>query len=103
MLREMFEAGETGRGMLVLTAPVIPIPPELQPACQVFDWPLGGVVDFDQVLEEVRTELSTAGDEAIDLDPEARRLLIERVQGMPAGRARFEFLCALRGREQSGG
>lgn len=102
MLREMFDAGETGRGMLVLTAPVIPVPPELQTACQLFDWPAGGAVDFDQVLEEVRTELSTPGDDAIDLDPEARRLLIERVQGMPVGRARFEFLCALRGRGQHG-
>jgi hypothetical protein len=103
MMREMFETGETGRGMLVLTAPVIPIPPELQPACRVFDWPRGGSVDLAQVLDEVRLELSTAGGDAIDIDPETRRLLIEKVQGMPAGRARFEFLCALRGRDQRGG
>jgi len=103
MLREMFAAGETGRGMIVLTGPVIPIPPELQPACQMFDWPRGGGVDFDRVLEEVRGELTAAGGDPIDLDPEARRLLHGRVRGMPAGRARFEVLCALRGRGQSGG
>jgi len=103
MLREMFAAGETGRGILVLTGPVMPIPPELQPFCQVFDWPRGGEIDFDQVLEEVRSELTTAGGDPIDLDPEARRLLHDRVRGMPAGRARFAVLCALRSRGQSGG
>jgi len=102
MLREMFDAGETGRGMLVLTGPVIPVPPELGPACQLFDWPPGGAIDFNQVLEEVRNEVTTAGGDAIELDAETRRLLLERVQGMPAGRARFEFLCALRGKGRSG-
>lgn len=101
LLREMFDAGETGRGLLVITAPAFSMPPELQPASQVFDWPRGGAIDFDKMLEEVRAELSGSGGDAIDLDPEARKLLIERVQGMPAGRVRFEFLCALRGRGQS--
>ena len=41
LLREMAMELETARSMLVLTAPRLPVPPELQPVCATFDWPAG--------------------------------------------------------------
>jgi hypothetical protein len=99
----MFMDGETARCMMVLTAPELSMPPELQPACKSFEWPEAAPANFGEVLEEVREEVATSSGQSIDLDPETRRLLIERVQEMPLGRARFEFACALMARVQSGG
>ena len=102
-LREMFMENEIARCMIVLIAPVLPVPPELQPATKMFSWPETGSDDFGEVLEAVRAEVATSSGHSVNLDPETRRLLIERVQGMPAGRARFELACALMARVQRGG
>jgi len=101
-LREMVTAGESARAMMVLIAPAVAVPPELQHFCKNFDWPSVPLPDFDGMLEEVRCEVAGRSGAEIDLDPETRRLLIERVREMPAGRARFEFACALTARQQKG-
>jgi hypothetical protein len=102
-LREMFMENEIARCMIVLIAPELSVPPELQPACKTFSWPETGNGDIGEVLEAVRAEVAASSGQSVDLDPETRRLLVERVQGMPAGRARFELACALMARVQRGG
>jgi hypothetical protein len=101
-LREIVTAGESARAMLVLVAPSIAVPAELQHFCRSFDWPDAPAPDLDGILEEVRREVGQRAGADLDIDPETRRLLFERVKEMPAGRARFEFACALTARQRKG-
>jgi CheY-like chemotaxis protein len=94
-LREMVMELETARALLVLTAPRLPIPPELTPACACFDWPEGGGADLTSLYEEVAAEVSASSGRPVRLTGAARAALLERVKGMPAGRARFEIARAL--------
>ncbi len=94
MLREMVMEGETSRALLVLTAPRLPIPPELQPSCASFDWPAGGD-DVEALYDEVVAEVAASSGRAIRQDRAARAALLARVKEMPAGRARFEIARAL--------
>ena len=102
VLREMVMEGETARATMVLIAPVLPVPPELQPACASFDWPAAVSTDLDAFFAEVKAGIEASSGASIDIDPEMAKLLAERVRGMPAGRARFEIACALMARLQRG-
>ena len=95
ILREMVMELETARSMLVLTAPRLPAPPELQPVCVSFDWPAGGQADPQALYEEVAEEVAAATGLGIDLPGAEREALLKRVKEMPAGRARFEIARAL--------
>ena len=95
VLREMVMEMETARALLVLTAPRLPIPPELQPACALFDWPAGGGADLESLYEEVAAEVASSTGRAARLDRASREALFARVKEMPAGRARFEIARAL--------
>lgn len=95
VLREMVMDTETGRALLVLTAPRLPIPPELQPACAVFDWPAGGGADLESLYEEVIAELAASSGRAIRMDRASKEALLARLREIPAGRARFEIARAL--------
>ena len=95
VLREMVMDMETARALLVLTAPRLPIPPELQPACAVFDWPAGGGADVESLYDEVAAEVASSTGRAARLDRASREALFARVREMPAGRARFEIARAL--------
>jgi hypothetical protein len=95
VLREMVMEMETSRHLLVLTAPRLPVPPELQPACASFDWPKGGDADLAAIYEEVMSEVSASAGRAIRLDRAGREAIMEKVRDMPAGRARFEIARAL--------
>ena len=99
-LREMVMEGETAREMLVLTAPRLPIPPELQSSSASFDWPSGGSVDLSAVFEEVRAEIEGSTGQTLDIDVEAREVFLSRVKEMPVGRARFEIARTLMARVQ---
>ncbi len=98
ILREMVMELETSRSMLVLTAPRLPVPPELQPVCVGFDWPAGGQADPQALYEEVAEEVAAATGLGIDLPGAEREALLKRVKEMPAGRARFEIARALMAR-----
>jgi len=95
MLREMVMEMETARAFLVLTAPRLPVPPELQPACASFDWPAGGEADPGSLYEEVLAEVTASSGRPVRLDRASRDALLARVREMPAGRARFEIARAL--------
>ncbi len=95
VLREMVMETETARALLVLIAPRLPIPPELQPACAVFDWPAGGEADAEALYEEVMAEVAASSGRAIRMDRASREALLAKVRQMPAGRARFEIARAL--------
>src|SRR2546426_9167408 len=97
-LREMVMESETARALLVLTAPRLPLPPELAQVGVTFDWPAGGSADYDALFEEVAAEVAASSDRAVVLALPERNALLKRVQGMPAGRARFEIARALAGR-----
>jgi hypothetical protein len=98
ILREMVMELETARSMLVLTAPRLPAPPELQPVCVSFDWPAGGQADPQALYEEVAEEVAAATGLGIDLPRAEREALLKQVKEMPAGRARFEIARALMAR-----
>ena len=95
VLREMVMEMETTRALIVITAPRLPIPPELAPACSTFDWPGGGTVDLEGLYEEVMTEVVASSGQPVRLDRPTRDALLQRVKEMPAGRARFEIARAL--------
>src|SRR5690242_4409936 len=57
-LREMVMESETARAVLVLTAPRLPLPPELAQVGVTFDWPSGGTTDMDALYEEVAAEIA---------------------------------------------
>jgi CheY-like chemotaxis protein len=95
VLREMVMGMETSKHLLVLTAPRLPVPPELQLACAAFDWPKGSDADLAALYEEVMSEVSASAGRAIRLDRAAREAIMEKVREMPAGRARFEIARAL--------
>jgi hypothetical protein len=94
-LREMVMEMETARSLLVLTGPRLPVPPELQPACASFDWPVEGGADLEALYEEVLAEVTASSGRPVSVDRGARQALLERARGMPAGRARFEIARAL--------
>jgi hypothetical protein len=100
ILREMAMELETARSMLVLTAPRLPAPPELQPVCVTFDWPAGGHADLEALYGEVAEEVAATTGLGIDLPRPERDALLKRVKEMPAGRARFEIARALMARSR---
>ncbi|HXU10451.1 MAG TPA: response regulator [Candidatus Binatia bacterium] len=98
LLREMAMELETARSMLVLTAPRLPVPPELQPVCATFDWPAGGSADPLALYEEVAEEVAAATGLGLDLAEAERDALLKIIKDMPPGRARFEIARALMAR-----
>lgn len=94
-LREMVMEGHTARAMIVLTAPGMIIPPELESSCEVFDWPASEEQDIEAVFNQVRRAMEVAVGRPISLDADARENLLERLKGMSAGRARFEIARTL--------
>src|SRR2546426_296799 len=97
-LREMVMESETARALLVLTAPRLPLPPELAQVGVTFDWPAGGSTDVEALYDEVAAEIAATADRAAVLALPERNALLKRVQELPAGRARFEIARALLGR-----
>jgi len=97
-LREMVMESETARALLVLTAPRLPLPPELAQVGVTFDWPAGGSTDYDALYDEVAAEIAATSDRAAVLALPERNALLKRVKEMPAGRARFEIARAFMGR-----
>ena len=97
-LREMVMDSETARALLVLTAPRLPLPPELAQVGVTFDWPAGGSTDYDALYDEVAAEVASSSDRAVVLALPERNALLKRAKEMPAGRARFEIARALMGR-----
>ncbi|MGH9750978.1 MAG: hypothetical protein ACRD6R_13800, partial [Candidatus Polarisedimenticolia bacterium] len=95
LLREMVMDLQTAHTMLVLTAPRLPVPPELGPLCVTFDWPRSEGQDLNALFDEVRQEVAATTGHPIRLDPAARESLLEKVREMPAARARFEIARAL--------
>jgi len=94
-LREMVMEMQTSTALLVLTAPRMPIPPELEADCVVLDWPAGIELDAGALFEEVRAEIQASTNRPVRLDAASRAALLDRVRQMPAGRARFEIARAL--------
>ena len=97
-LREMVMESETARALLVLTAPRLPLPPELAQVGVTFDWPAGGSTDVEALYDEVAAEIAATADRAAVLALPERNALLKRVKELPAGRARFEIARALMGR-----
>ena len=97
-LREMVMESETARALLVLTAPRLPLPPELAQVGVTFDWPAGGSTDVEALYDEVAAEIAATADRAAVLALPERNALLKRVKELPAGRARFEIARALLGR-----
>ena len=97
MHRTLFDAlwKSTGWALLVLTAPRMSIPPELEADCVVLDWPSGNELDVGALFEEVRAEIQASTNRPVRLDAASRAALLDRVREMPAGRARFEIARAL--------
>lgn len=102
-LREMVMEGETSRALLVLTAPRLPVPPELQSACVSFNWPESEGVDLVALYEEVLSEVAASAGRPVRLGEAIREALLARVKEMPIGRARFEIAKALMARTQGRG
>jgi CheY-like chemotaxis protein len=90
-LREMVLEGRTARTMLVLTAPQISVPAELEGSCEVFDWPQNNEQDIEAVFNEVRRAMEVTVGRPISLDASAREEILERLKGRSAGRVRFEI------------
>ena len=90
-LREMVMEGRTARTMLVLTAPGISIPAELEGSCEVFDWPQSNEQDIEAIFNQVRRAMEVTVGRRISLDDEARDAILERLKGRSAGRVRFEI------------
>jgi CheY-like chemotaxis protein len=97
-LREMVMASETARAFLVITDPRLAIPPELEPACVLFEWPAGAGQDLEALYEDVRAKIEASTARPVRLAPSEQAALMERVKEMPAGRARFEIARALMAR-----
>ncbi|MCZ6696627.1 MAG: hypothetical protein O7A63_08825 [Acidobacteria bacterium] len=101
-LREMVMEGETSRALLVLTAPRLLVPPELQSACVTFNWPESDGVDFVAIYEEVLVEVAASAGRPVRLEDPIRTALLTRVKDMPVGRARFEIAKELMARTRTG-
>jgi len=91
----MVMEAQTSTALLVLTAPRMTIPPELEADCVVLDWPSGNELDAGALFEEVRAEIQASTNRPVRLDAASRAALLDRVREMPAGRARFEIARAL--------
>jgi hypothetical protein len=91
----MVMEGHTARALLVLTAPRMIIPPELESSCEVFDWPASKEHDIEAVFDEVRKAMEAAVGSPIALDADERETILERLKGMSADRVRFEIARAL--------
>jgi CheY-like chemotaxis protein len=102
LLREMVMELQTAHTMLVLTAPRLPIPPELSPLCVTFAWPQGEAGDPEALVQEMEAEVAATTGHPIRLDASARMQLLEQVRDMPSARARFEIARALMARAKRG-
>jgi len=90
-LREMVMEGRTARTMLVLTAPRISIPAELEGSCEMFDWPDSNEHDIKAVFNQVRKAMEVTLGRPISVDEQAREAILESLKGKSAGRIRFEI------------
>jgi hypothetical protein len=81
--------------MIVLTAPQMIVPPELESSCEVFDWPASQEQEIEAVFDQVREAMEAAVGQPISLDADARETILAQLKGMSAGRVRFEIARAL--------
>ena len=96
LLREMVVGMELRRSLVVLVGPHLVLPPELQEASAVLDWPANGGANA-WVLDRIKEQVESSTGRWMHLDDDTREALLDRVKEMPAGRARFEIIRALLG------
>ena len=94
-LREMVMEGQTARLTVVLTAPRLVVPPELETACARFDWPATERIDLPALIDEVRSSLEQNGNQPRVLEDAEQKELLDKLSGLPAARARFEIARCL--------
>jgi hypothetical protein len=96
-LREMVIEGQTARLTVVITAPLLLVPPELESASARFDWPAAERIDHSVLIDEVRSSLEQNGNLLRTLSGSETKELLDRLRGLPIARARFEIArCLLR-------
>jgi hypothetical protein len=100
-LREMVMEGHTAQAMVVLTAPRMIIPSELESSCALFEWPASKERDIEDMFDEVRKGVESSVGRPISIDEGARETILKRLKGMSDGRVRFEIARALVKRTRS--
>jgi hypothetical protein len=94
-LREMVMEGQTARLTVVLTAPLLLVPPELETASARFDWPSVERIDLAVLIDEVRSSLEQNGNRPRKLRGSESKELLDKLRGLPVARARFEIARCL--------
>lgn len=94
-LLDVAEAFKTGPvpHSLVIVAPGLPLPPELEKVVTVLDLPLPEPHEIDQVLESII--VANRDNIVVDLDDEGRRRLVQAAQGLTLWEADNAFARAL--------
>jgi len=100
-LREIVMEGHTAQAMIVLTAPRMIIPSELESYCALFEWPASKERDIKDLFDEVRKGVESSVGRPISIDAGARETILKRLKGMSDGRVRFEIARALVKRTRS--
>jgi len=93
-LGKMVTEGHSARVMVVLTAPRMSIPSELEDSCVRFEWPASSR-EVTAVFDEVHAAVESSAGRPIPLGAEACETIFERVRGLPDGRLRFEIARSL--------
>lgn len=72
---------------LLIVAPVLDIPPELEKDISVLNLPLPDRDDLGRLLDRVSSELGAGGEVPVDLDPDGRERLLQACLGLTLGEA----------------
>ncbi|MDR1533863.1 MAG: AAA family ATPase [Planctomycetota bacterium] len=94
-LREIARDFTTSFKTIILTGPILNLPPDLEKDVTVLDFPLPGPAELDTLLERAARELAANPKLKLDLSGDSREEILKAVQGLTLAEAESVFAKAL--------
>lgn len=95
LMREIAQKFPGSRKTLVLTGPVLSLPPDLEKDLAVVDFPLPGREEFGALLDDLARRISGDPRLSVDLSNESRPALLKAVRGLTLTEAGNAFTKSL--------
>ena len=94
-LRDLGYALKTSYKTLIILAPVVKLPPELEKAITVIDYPLPDLEELDKLLEGIVQSVKGNPQISVKMSPQEREQVLHAAQGLTASEAENVFAKSL--------
>ncbi len=95
LLRDLAHALRTSLTTVILLAPVLKIPEELEKELAIVDLPLPGREEIERLLENIAADIGNNPNLSIDLSPESREAIVDAAIGLTLNEAENVFAKTL--------